>query len=249
LPLARNALRRLRTLRHPGIIKVLDTIETEANIYIIAEKLTPLAWNIKRKSISDETAKWGLYGVASTLKFINDEAASVHGNIRSSSIYTSESGEWKVGGLEALSSMKEDDAVIYNYGSLVPDSSRFAPPEVANGGWTAIKRNPLTAADSFGLGVLIFEVFSGSFRGADHLSQTKAIPSSMVQSYRRLINGNPKLRLSAGHFIEQGKKAGGFFETPLIRLTTDVDSLGLKNESEREQFLRCDYTANGTLCC
>ena len=37
----------------------------------------------------------------------------MHGNVRVSSILTSESGEWKVGGLEILSSMKEDDAVIY----------------------------------------------------------------------------------------------------------------------------------------
>ena len=27
LPLAKNALRKLKTLRHPGIVKVLDTIE------------------------------------------------------------------------------------------------------------------------------------------------------------------------------------------------------------------------------
>jgi hypothetical protein len=27
LPLAKNAVRKLRTLRHPGIIKVLDTVE------------------------------------------------------------------------------------------------------------------------------------------------------------------------------------------------------------------------------
>jgi hypothetical protein len=27
LPLARNALRKLRTLRHPGVVKVLDTQE------------------------------------------------------------------------------------------------------------------------------------------------------------------------------------------------------------------------------
>lgn len=27
LPLARNALKKLRTLRHPGVIKVLDTAE------------------------------------------------------------------------------------------------------------------------------------------------------------------------------------------------------------------------------
>jgi SCY1-like protein 1 len=220
------------------MIKVLDTIETETNIHIVAEKLTPLAWHVKRKTISEETAKWGLYTVASTLRFINEDAASVHGNIRASSIYTSESGEWKVGGFEALSSMKEDDAVIYNYGGLVPDSGRFAPPEVSDSGWTAIKRSPLAAADSFGLGILIFEVFNGGFRGADQLNQTKTIPPSMVQGYRRLITSNPKLRLSPGHFVEQGKKAGGFFETPLIRLTTDVDNLGLKSESERDQFLR-----------
>jgi len=37
----------------------------------------------------------------------------VHGAIRVSSVFTSESGEWRLGGLDLLSSMKEDDAVIY----------------------------------------------------------------------------------------------------------------------------------------
>jgi SCY1-like protein 1 len=48
-----------------------------------------------------------------TIKFINDEASSVHGALRVGSLYTSESGEWKVGGFEVLSSMKDDDAIIY----------------------------------------------------------------------------------------------------------------------------------------
>lgn len=48
-----------------------------------------------------------------TIKFINDEATSVHGAVKTSSIYTSESGEWKMGGFDVLSSMKDDDAVIY----------------------------------------------------------------------------------------------------------------------------------------
>lgn len=37
----------------------------------------------------------------------------MHGAIRVSSVFTSESGEWRLGGLDLLSSMKEDDAVIY----------------------------------------------------------------------------------------------------------------------------------------
>lgn len=48
-----------------------------------------------------------------TVKFINDEASSVHGNLRVGSIYTSESGEWKLGGFEVLSNVKDDEAIIY----------------------------------------------------------------------------------------------------------------------------------------
>ncbi|KAL1955991.1 hypothetical protein VTO42DRAFT_7891 [Malbranchea cinnamomea] len=237
LPLAKNAVRKLRTLRHPGVLKVLDTIETDAQIYVVTERVAPLSWPVKRRSLNEETAKWGLYTVASTLKFINEDAHSVHGAVRVSSIYTSESGEWKLGGLDILSSMKEDDAIIYAHGSLMPDSVRYAPPEIANGGWDVVKRNPLHAVDSYGLGTLIFEVFNGSFRGSDQAGQTTNIPPSMHQSYKRLMNPNPKLRLSVANFLEQGKRSGGFFVSPLIRLTQDIESLGLKSNEERDEFI------------
>jgi len=81
LPMARNAVKKLRTLRHPGVIKVFDTVEvwplefvyedyhadnlkTESYIYIATERVIPLRWHIKRKSMSPETLKWGLCGVA-----------------------------------------------------------------------------------------------------------------------------------------------------------------------------------------
>ena len=238
LPLARNAARKLRTLRHPGVIKVLDVIENETHIYIATERVTPLSWHISRESLSEETIKWGLYSIARTLGFINGDASSVHGNIRAGSVYTSDSGEWKLAGFEVLSSMNDDQAMIYNYGSLVPESNRYAPPEVASGGgWSVIKKNPLSAPDSFGLGTLVYEAFNGSFVGSDRLGQPGKIPANMVAPYKRLVNNNPKLRLSAQHFVEQGRKSGGFFETPLIQITEGADSLGLKTEDERNQFL------------
>ncbi|KAL2872146.1 COPI-interacting protein CEX1 [Aspergillus lucknowensis] len=237
LPLAKNAVRKSRTLRHPGVIKVLDTIETETSIYIVTERVVPLSWHVRRRSLNEETSKWGLYMVASTLKFINGDASSVHGAVRASSVYTSESGEWKLGGFDVLSSMNDDQAVIYTYGSLVSDAARYTPPEIVKGGWDAIKRHPLTAVDSYGLAILVYEVFNGNFTGGDQVGRTTNIPPSMHQSYKRLGTANPKLRLSAAHFVEQGKKSGGFFETPLIRLTDDIDSLGLKSDAEKEQFL------------
>ena len=219
------------------MIKVLDVIENETTIYLITERVTPLSWHIKRKSLSEETIKWGLHSVATTLKFINTDASSVHGAVRVGSVYTNEAGEWKLGGFEILSSMNEEDATVYTYANELPDANRYAPPEVAANGWSAIKRNPLPAVDAYGLGILIFEAFNGSFMGTDQLPQTRSIPGTIAPSYKRLINANPKLRLSPGGFLEQGKKAGGFFQTPLISITESADSLGLMNYEERDDFL------------
>lgn len=237
LPLAKNALKKLRTMRHPGVIKVLDTVETETYIYIATERVVPLRWHVRRKSLTPETMKWGLCSVARTIKFINEEGTSIHGSLRVASIYTSESGEWKLGGFEVLSNVKDDEAVIYTYGSLVPDSGRYTPPEIARSGWDAIKRSPHTAVDSYNFGTLVFEVFNGDFNGADQAGQTKGVPPSMHSSYKRLVNANPKARITVGVFLEQGRRSGGFFDSPLIKLTEGIENLGVKSEEEKGQFL------------
>ena len=38
--------------------------QTETYIYIATERLVPLNWHIKRKSMSTETLKWGLFSIA-----------------------------------------------------------------------------------------------------------------------------------------------------------------------------------------
>ncbi|KXJ87728.1 armadillo-type protein [Microdochium bolleyi] len=237
LPLAKNALKKLRTMRHPGVIKVLDAVETDTYIYIATERLVPLRWHVKRKSLSPETIKWGLHSVARTVKFINDEGSSIHGSLRAASIYTSESGEWKLSGFEVLSNVKDDDAVIYTYGSLVPDSGRYTAPEIARSGWDAIKKSPHTAVDSYNFGTLIYEVFNGDFSGPDQAGQTKSIPPTMHASYKRLVNANPKARITVKAFLELGQRAGSFFDSSLIKLTEGIDNLGVKTEEERAEFL------------
>lgn len=141
-----------------------------------------------------------------------------------------------------MSSMKEDDAVLPTYGSLVPDSSRYMPPEVSRGGWEVIKQNPTHAIDAYNFGTLIFEVFTGSFLGNDQLGQMKSIPPSMHQAYKRLINPSPKSRMSVSQFLDQGMRLGGFFQTPLIQVTEDIDNLGLKADDERDELLGCVYS-------
>ena len=67
MPLAKNALRKLRTLRHPGVVKILDSAETETYIYIATERVTPLSWHVRREALNTETIKWGLHSTAVSL--------------------------------------------------------------------------------------------------------------------------------------------------------------------------------------
>lgn len=117
-------------------------VQSETHIYIATERLTPLSWHVKRRSLTEETTKWGLHNIAKTLKFINADAASIHGCIRPASIFFGESGEWKLGGFDALSSVKEDDSVLPTYGSLIPDAGRYMAPEVAKGAGRSSSRTP-----------------------------------------------------------------------------------------------------------
>ncbi|KAF3936420.1 hypothetical protein ABW19_dt0203549 [Dactylella cylindrospora] len=237
LPLAKNALRKWRTLRHPGVVRVLDTLETDTTIYIATERVVPLGWHVKRNALNTETIKWGLYSISSTMRFINEDASSIHGNLRVSSIYTTESGEWKLGGFEVLSSLKEEDPAIYTYGGLLPDSTRYAPPEISKGGWDGLKNQPIHVTDAWNMGTLIYEIFNSYFATQDQLTQLKSIPPTMGTPYKRLVQTNPKMRLSIAHFLEQGRRSKGFFDTPLIRCSEFIENMGVKDEHEREEFL------------
>ncbi|KAK7207817.1 armadillo-type protein [Myxozyma melibiosi] len=247
LPLARNAMKKLRTMRFPGIIKVLDTYESEQSILIATESVVPLDVVLQnRELMNGETIKWGLYQVANTVKFINVDASSIHGNIRQSSIFISDSGEWKLSGFELLTSTKEDEPVIYTFGGLVPDSRRFAAPEVNKGGWEILKKQPHHLVDSYLFGVLIFEIFNGRFSTADqlHSSTRKQIPAELFGAFKKLVQANPRQRASVKQLIDVGKEdskvtpGGGFFRTDMIHLSENVDNLNVQNESERDAFVR-----------
>lgn len=120
----------------------------------------------------------------------------------------------------------------------MPDSGRYAPPELARGGWDIIKKNPHSAVDSFNFGALIFEVFNGDYSGSDQAGQTRNVPPTMQSSYKRLCNANPKARITVANFLDQGSRTGAFFDSPLIKLTEGIDNLGVKTPGEREAFLK-----------
>jgi SCY1-like protein 1 len=69
MPLAKNTLRKLRTVRHPDVLKFIDAVETEGTIHIMTERVTPLSSAIQDRSAKSQKERedwlmWGLHRIS-----------------------------------------------------------------------------------------------------------------------------------------------------------------------------------------
>ncbi|KAF9403041.1 hypothetical protein BGX21_007508 [Mortierella sp. AD011] len=237
LPLARNAFKKFRTIRHPDLIKYIDGVETESYIYIVTDAVTPLQDHL-RADLDINLIRWGLYKVANVLKFLTVDASFIHGNIRTSSIFITKSGEWKVGGFELLSSLKEDQPAILTFAGLIPESNRYAPPEVRKKSWNVVKEYELWSTDTWHYACLIYEVFNGPFTSPEQLATPGKIPPDIGPFYKNLLRPDPKTRPSVGDFLDKGLQAKGFFQSDLIQVVLFLEHFSVKEPLERDTFLR-----------
>ncbi|KAF9910597.1 hypothetical protein EC991_006156 [Linnemannia zychae] len=237
LPLARNAFKKFRTIRHPDLIKYIDGVETESYIYIVTDAVTPLQDHL-RSDLDPNLIRWGLFKVATVLKFLTVDASFIHGNIRTSSIFITKSGEWKVGGFEALSSLKEDQPAILTFAGLIPESNRYAPPEVRKKSWNVVKDYELWSTDTWHYACLIYEVYNGTFTNPEQLASSGKIPPEMAPFYKNLLRPDPKTRPSVGDFLDKGMQAKGFFQNDLIQIVQFLENFSVKEPLQRDTFLR-----------
>ena len=104
MPAAKNAIKRMKTLRHPNILMFQDGVENDKAVFIATERVQPL-YNYLRESKESDSQKqneiaWGLYQIATALNFLNNDCKIVHNNVCMSSIVVNRAGEWKLTGFE-----------------------------------------------------------------------------------------------------------------------------------------------------
>ncbi|KAG2015871.1 other/SCY1 protein kinase [Coprinopsis cinerea AmutBmut pab1-1] len=251
--LAQNALRKLRTTRHPDVLKFMDVVETDSTIHIMTERVRPLqsalsSWSTKTEQERQDWLLWGLHRVSVALTFLNDPCSSTHGAFNTNAIFISPSGEWKLGGFELLSNPKDDAAVLYTSASLLPGSMNTAPPEVKKSGWSTLKQHDVAAADAYALGLLLHTLFNPSHpppataqppHPPPPASSRGSIPLPIFPLFKKLLTPNPATRATPKHFLEVGMTDGGFFaNNPLVKICLGLDNFAIASESEKATFLR-----------
>ncbi|CAK9304981.1 unnamed protein product [Gordionus sp. m RMFG-2023] len=248
IKLAKNAYKRLKTLRHPGLLTFLDGFENDSCIYIVTAAIERLSTSLydqpnnpsKFTKSTFSSSDWGLFKLASLLNFLNCDCNMVHNNISSQSIYLDKASEWKLFGLESAYNLKSTD----NSGTMtVPTKPRvlvkYEPPEISRNPNYYIENssNPSWSIDIWGFACLIWEVFNGELKQKSQLSDTSKIPKDLVPLYCEMMNSNPKSRLSPAQFLEKSRSGKtGYLNTPCLSAMIFLDEIQMKDSNDKKKF-------------
>lgn len=229
--LARACLLRLKTLRHPDVLKYLTSVEgSDGTIYVATEPATPLATILSSgKKLDRDAIIWGLFTVSRALGFMH-QSGLIHARINASTIYVTPSGDWRLGGLEAVT-QHQSAAKLARFVSLQDDAYRS--PEYARNNWGEVASSAVHAIDSWALGCLMYEAHAGSLTSPDQLRNTQVMPKPLLSAYQKLLSAVPATRAPAGEVPNHP-----FFQkSKFVELNMFVENLALKGQLEREAFL------------
>ncbi|KAG0591818.1 hypothetical protein KC19_1G204500 [Ceratodon purpureus] len=249
LAAARNGAKRLRIVRHPNVLAFLHSTEAETmdggvlkpTIYLVTEPVVPLAEKIQELDLQgtqrNEYYAWGLTQIARAVSFLNNDCKLVHGNVCLASVVVTATLDWKLHGLDVLSEFDGANPAaagpMLQYDWLV--GTQFKSLELAKSDWNVIRKSPPWALDSWGLGCLIYELFTtAKLVKTEDLRNTAQIPKTLLPDYQKLLASAPARRLNSSKLLENSE----FFHNKLVETIQFMEVLNLKDSVEKDVFFR-----------
>ncbi|OXG93598.1 SCY1-like [Cryptococcus neoformans A2-102-5] len=256
--LAKNALKKLRTIRHPDIIRYIDSVETETHIYIATERVRPLEGVLRdwetggalasgagRAKGKENWIGWGVRSVSSALAFLNSPPLSQHHSyLIPTSIFVTPSLEWRLAGFELLTGKDDAGGILWGLGGVAPgDIGERCAPEVRKGGWSALRETDPAQHDTYLLAVLLFTLYNPHsplppLSSQPTPSSSGTLPKVLFPLWKRMLNPNPRTRLTTISFTDEAEKAGFWASNPFVSLVKGLDNFELQSESDKLSLLR-----------
>lgn len=222
---ARNALRWLKTLRHPRLLKLLCAVEADGKIYIASEPVRPLVHEQAEIGASPDLLLWGTLCLVEALRFTNEEAQVVHGNVRRGAVFVTRAGEFKLAGFELAAAVREDRSLVTEATRHLRGASAQAwPPEVQSAQWQVLRGSPVYAIDAWMLAGLLTELF-------------ESMPPALAGYCREALSRDPLRRRSPSALLEPSISRQ-IFEVPAIRVDRLIGQLAVASPPELEDIFR-----------
>ncbi|XP_011212646.2 N-terminal kinase-like protein isoform X2 [Bactrocera dorsalis] len=233
--LAKAALKRLKTLRHPSILQYLDSFETDKTLYIATEAVEALGTHIEKLAShgpqKDLYLAWGVFQITRALSFLNNDGNLRHNNVCVWSVFVNSSGEWKLGSLEYVSPADGNPMPPIK---VPPALEVYDPPEKND--QSKLKAATKCSVDMWGLGCLVWESFNGPLKMRSNLKDIDNIPKSLQTLYCELVGASPSNRPNPADIITRCRKPGGFFKNDLVDSLLFLEEIQIKDKAEKNRF-------------
>ena len=258
---AKSGVRRLRTTKHPNVLRVLDTAETTDNkstvLYLATERVVPVMRTIRELSAADggrppnaQYVSWGLHQVLSAASFLSEDCGLVHGAVGSHSIFVNDSMDWRLGFFDLVTEHKllgggsrgsgsylDPQAmfeILVEGGQIAPQGCPYWPAEVQRSQWGDVAAGPSHGIDAWGVGCLVQELYCGTkLERKEELMNVANIPIELRPDYQKLLSSQPRQRLSLKKCLQNE-----VFDNKLCRTVIFLEEIGLKDAGDKEAFFK-----------